>query len=149
MANQVEQFFMCSPAAYITSLELYLFLSITHFKIGLLFLLLSHNGTLYILDKIPSLGFENILPVYHLYFHFLFFNLILFFNFTILYWFCHISTWIRHRYTHVPHPEPSSLLPSRTIPLGSFSEWHLLKHKWFYFKEVWSKIIKIYSYVFF
>ena len=22
-----------------------------------------------------------------------------FFNFTILYWFCHISTWIRHRYT--------------------------------------------------
>ena len=35
---------------------------------------------------------------------------ILFFNFTILYWFCHISTWIRHRYTRVPHPEPSSLL---------------------------------------
>ena len=33
-----------------------------------------------------------------------------FFNFTILYWFCHISTWIRHRYTHIPHPEPSSLL---------------------------------------
>ena len=43
--------------------------------------------------------------------------LILFFNFTILYWFCHISTWIRHRYTRVPHPEPSSLLPLRTIPL--------------------------------
>ena len=44
-------------------------------------------------------------------FLFLFFNL--FFNFTILYWFCHISTWIRHRYTHVPHPEPSSLpIPS-------------------------------------
>ena len=43
---------------------------------------------------------------------------ILFFNFTILYWFCHISTWIRHRYTRVPHPEPSSLLPPCTIPLG-------------------------------
>ena len=41
-----------------------------------------------------------------------------FFNFTILYWFCHISTWIRHRYTRVPHPEPSCLLPPRTIPLG-------------------------------
>ena len=41
-----------------------------------------------------------------------------FFNFTILYWFCHISTWIRHRYTRVPHPGPSSLLPSCTIPLG-------------------------------
>ena len=53
---------------------------------------------------------------------FFFFNFlkffILFFNFTILYWFCHISTWIRHRYTRVPHPEPSSLLPPRTIPLG-------------------------------
>ena len=41
--------------------------------------------------------------------------IILFFNFTILYWFCHISTWIRHRYTRVPHPEPSSLLPPRTL----------------------------------
>ena len=37
------------------------------------------------------------------------FIFILFFNFTILYWFCHISTWICHRYTCVPHPEPSSL----------------------------------------
>ena len=40
----------------------------------------------------------------------LFLNFILF-NFTILYWFCHISKWICHRYTYVPHPEPSSLLP--------------------------------------
>ena len=31
--------------------------------------------------------------------------------FTILYWFCHTSTWICHRYTRVPHPEPISLLP--------------------------------------
>ena len=38
--------------------------------------------------------------------------------FTILYWFCHTSTWIRHRYTCVPHPEPLSLLPPHTIPLG-------------------------------
>ena len=35
-----------------------------------------------------------------------------------MYWFCHISTWIHHRYTRVPHPELSSLLPPRTIPLG-------------------------------
>ena len=41
----------------------------------------------------------------------------LFFNFTILYWFYHISKWIRHRYTCVPHPEPS-LLPPHTTPLG-------------------------------
>ena len=41
-----------------------------------------------------------------------------FFNLTMLYWFCHISTWILRRYTRVPHPEPSSLLPPYTIPLG-------------------------------
>ena len=52
------------------------------------------------------------------FFFFFFFNFILFFNFTVLYWFCHISTWIHHRYTRVPHPEPSSLLPPHTIPLG-------------------------------
>ena len=46
-----------------------------------------------------------------------FFNFILF-NFTILYWFCHISKWICHRYTCVPHPEPSSLFPPHTIPLS-------------------------------
>ena len=40
------------------------------------------------------------------------------FNFTILYWFFHISKLICHRYTWVPHPEPSSLLPPHTIPLG-------------------------------
>ena len=47
-----------------------------------------------------------------------FFFLILFLNFTVLYLFCQISKWIRHRYTCVPHPEPSSLLPPHTIPLG-------------------------------
>ena len=41
-----------------------------------------------------------------------------FLNFTILYWFCHISKWIRHRHTCVPHPETSSLRPPDTIPLG-------------------------------
>ena len=35
-----------------------------------------------------------------------------------MYWFCQISKWIRHRCTCVPHPEPSSLLPPHTIPLG-------------------------------
>ena len=35
-----------------------------------------------------------------------------------MYWFCHTSKWICHRYTCVPHPEPSSLLPPHTIPLG-------------------------------
>ena len=45
-------------------------------------------------------------------------NFILFLNFTILYWFCQISKWICHRYTCAPHPEPSSLLPPHTLPLG-------------------------------
>ena len=49
---------------------------------------------------------------------FLFVSFFLFFNFAILYWFCHISTWIHHRYTRVPQPESSSLLPPGTIPLG-------------------------------
>jgi len=32
--------------------------------------------------------------------------------------FCHISTWIHHRCTRVPNPEPPSHLPPHTIPLG-------------------------------
>ena len=38
--------------------------------------------------------------------------------FTILYWFCHILTWIHHGCTCVPHPEPPSHLPPHPIPLG-------------------------------
>ena len=49
---------------------------------------------------------------------FFFFNFFLFLNFTILYWFCQISKWIHHKYTCVLQPEPSSLLPPHTIPLG-------------------------------
>ena len=45
-------------------------------------------------------------------------RLLFYFFFFFFYWFCHISKWIRHRYTCVPHPEPSSLLPPHTIPLG-------------------------------
>ena len=49
-----------------------------------------------------------------------------FFNFTILYWFCHISTWIRHGYTRVPHPKPSSLLPPRE---GGWCLWVVPMHQ--------------------
>ena len=38
---------------------------------------------------------------------FFFLNFSLFY-FTILYWFCHTSTWIRHGCTRVPNPEPAS-----------------------------------------
>ena len=60
--------------------------------------------------------------------------------FTILYWFCHTLTRIRHRYTCAPHPESSSL-PPHTIPLGRPSapapsiqyhasnlDWHFVSH---------------------
>ena len=51
-----------------------------------------------------------------------FFSFFFFFNFIFKLYnivlFCQISKWIRHRYTCVPHPEPSSLLPPHTIPLG-------------------------------
>ena len=42
----------------------------------------------------------------------------LFFYFTIFYGFCHTSTWICHRCTHVPHSEPPSHLPPHPIRLG-------------------------------
>ena len=44
--------------------------------------------------------------------------IIIIFYFTILYWFCRTSTCIHHGCTRVPHPEPASLLPPHTIPLG-------------------------------
>ena len=67
----------------------------------------------------PSIFHEVMGPdAMTLVFFFFLIYFILFFNFIILYWFCHISTWIHHRYTRVPHPELSSLLPPRTIPLG-------------------------------
>ena len=75
----------------------------------------------------------------------IFLNFILFLNFTILYWFCQISKWIRYRYSCVPNPEPSSLLPPHTIPLGRPSalapsiqyhasnlDWHLVSYMIFY-----------------
>ena len=51
---------------------------------------------------------------------FIFIFLILIFTlfcFTILYWFCHSLTWIHHRCTWVPNPEPPSHLPPHIISL--------------------------------
>ena len=44
--------------------------------------------------------------------------LILFFYFTMLYWFCHTLTWIQDRCTCIPNPEPTSHLPPHIISLG-------------------------------
>ena len=35
-------------------------------------------------------------------------------QFSVLYWFCHTSTWFCHGCTRVPNPESSSHLPPRT-----------------------------------
>ena len=51
-------------------------------------------------------------------FYFIFY--FIFFHFTILYWFCHTSTWIRHGCI-VPNTEPPSHLPPHTISLGHSS----------------------------
>ena len=50
--------------------------------------------------------------------YFFYFILIGGYYFTILYWFCHTSTWIHPGCTRVPNPEPPSNLPPHTIPLG-------------------------------
>jgi len=65
----------------------------------------------------------------------MFFNLILFLNFTILYWFCQILKCIRHKYTCVPHPELFSLLPPHAITLGRGEKGKLL-HCWWECKLV-------------
>ena len=46
------------------------------------------------------------------------FYFIFYFYFTLLYWFCHTSTWIRHGCTRIPNPEPLFHLPPHTISLG-------------------------------
>ena len=53
-----------------------------------------------------------------------------------MYWFCHTSTCICHRYTRVHHPESPSLLTPCTIPLGHPSaaapsiQYHALNLSW-------------------
>ena len=84
-----------------------------HFKTKYLLVLLLAT---FLLLNLSSLFFFSI---YFFFFYQVWDCVFLFFlNFTILYWFCHISKWIRHRYTCVPHPEPSSLLPPHTISLS-------------------------------
>ena len=73
----------------------------------------------YLILCCPLLLLPSIFPSIRV-FSFFFVYFILFFNFMILYWFCHISTCIHHRYTRVPHPEPSSLPTPHTNPLGLF-----------------------------
>ena len=75
------------------------------------------------------------------------------FYFTILYWFCHTSTWIRQGCTHVPNPEPPTHLPPHTISVGHPSapapsilypasnlDWHGCNHHLQWFKSPKNKV---------
>ena len=57
---------------------------------------------------------------YFFFFIFLNINLLILIGgsyFTVLYWFCHTSTWICHVCARVPHPEPPLPPLSPTVPL--------------------------------
>ena len=58
------------------------------------------------------------------FFIFIFLNFILFLNFTILYWFCQISKWIRHR-------SPSSLSYISFLYMTSALEWSTQRFPYF------------------
>ena len=67
-----------------------------------------------------------------------------------------MSKWIRHRYTCVPHPEPSSLLPPHTIPLGCPSapapsiQYRTSNLDWWHYKFSWNYLhMKIIEKIFF
>ena len=80
----------------------------------------SHSDLPMTIQNLFPLGLTVLTSLLYKELSFLFYHLpfIYFFSyFTILYWFCNTSTWIHHGYTHVPHPEPPSHLPPRTVPL--------------------------------
>ena len=86
---------------------------------GILKSLLQHHSSKASILQCSAFFMVQLFGVVDLFFLFIYFLLLLFFfYFTILYWFCHTSTCIRHGCTRVPHPEPPSHLPPHTIPLG-------------------------------
>ena len=111
---QIAHFFIKVLLMLFTLCILFLSNIIQHSFLGQVFFFLNNYWKFWIS------GCTNVKPT--LCFLFLFFLnkcfILFYFYFTILYWFCHTSTWIRHRYTCVPHPEPPSHLPPHTILLG-------------------------------
>ena len=68
--------------------------------------------------QVCSLLATVLFSVPHCFLRAAFFSFLTLFYFTILYWFCHTSTWIHHRCTWVCNPEPPSHLSLHTISLG-------------------------------
>ena len=90
--------------------------SITKNKINKQINLLKINKWYPSLGMLIFISFKSEIRKLRLLFFFPFFFFLksqfyLFIYFTILYWFCHTLTWIRHGCTCVPHPEPTSHLP--------------------------------------
>ena len=67
-----------------------------------------NNGATTKLFSLPKSSIFALLEK-HIYFVYLFFY------FTILYWFCHTSTWIHHRCTHVPKKKKNGMTPPQKI----------------------------------
>ena len=84
---------------------------------------LSHSiAFLYFFALIMEAGFIFFFKFFK--FIFYFYLLLLFiFYFSILYWFCHTSTCIRHGCTRVPHPEPAPT----SLPIPSL--WFITVHQ--------------------
>ena len=97
------------------------------------------------MNRLPLFSYSLLVLNCILYGFFLFFNFILFLNFTIFFWFCQISKWIRHRYTRVPHPEPSSLLPPHSIPPGRRSSCSCLHSgpEWMPNWQIWKYFLNL------
>ena len=72
-----------------------------------------------------------------------FFIFIYFFYFTVLYWFCHTVTWIRHGCTYVPHPiclGHSSATALSTLYHASNLDWRFVSHMTIYMFQCHSPI---------
>ena len=65
------------------------------------------------------LGHKEIFEILFYFFNFFKFLFLLYFTLQYCIGFCHTSTWIHHGCTCIPHPDPSSHLPSLYHPSGS------------------------------
>ena len=82
-----------------------------------------HRGSLFYIS-LPTL----VIFIFFNLFYFIFFNFNFYlFYFTILYWFCPTLTWIHHRCSWVPNPEPP-LPPSSPYHLSGSSPCTSPKH---------------------
>ena len=108
---QAGRFFTTEPpgkAPIPSLLEIFLFLIVIH-RCYIL-------SNFFLCQLVWSYDFSSLAYWYGELYWLIFF--LFFFNFTVLYWFCHTSTCICHGCTRAPHPEPPSHLPPHPISLS-------------------------------